>query len=113
MKNSRVDLDNRKAADIKEQIKALSGVYVPEWHFNTQNPDIGSVIGIIFAEQMAENIGRYNELIDVYHAELANMTGISLLPAQPASTVAVMELASDTVPGSYVQKGTKLYGGDG
>ncbi|MCR5520634.1 MAG: hypothetical protein K6F44_01835 [Lachnospiraceae bacterium] len=113
MKNNRVDLDNRKASDIKEQIRTLSKVYVPEWHFDTENPDIGSVIGIIFAEQMAENVGRFNELIDVYHTELANMTGISLLPAQPASTTVVMELASDTVPGSFVRKGTKLFGGDG
>ncbi|MCR5431652.1 MAG: hypothetical protein K6E95_03750 [Lachnospiraceae bacterium] len=112
MKNNRLDLDKRKVADIKEQINTLSKVYVPEWHFDTQNPDIGSVIGIIFAEQMAENIDRFNELLEVYHSELANMTGVSLLPAQPASTTVVMELASDTVPGSFVQKGTKLYGGD-
>ena len=112
MKNNRVDLDKRRAEDINEQIRTLAKTYVPEWHFDTQNPDIGSVIGIIFAEQMAENVGRYNELLDVYHAELANMTGITLLSAQPASTMVVMELASDTVSGSYVRKGTKLYGGE-
>jgi len=112
MKNSRVELDKRRTADIKEQIKKLSKIYVPEWHFDTNDPDIGSVIGMIFAEQMADNVSRFNELIDVYHAELANMTGVSLLPAQPASTTAVMKLSSDTVSGSYVPKGTKLFGGE-
>ncbi len=112
MKNNRVDLDKRRAEDIKKHIAKLAKTYVPEWHFDTKDPDIGSVIGIIFAEQMAENVGRFNELLDVYHAELANMTGVSLLPAQPASTMVVMELSSDTVPGSYVKKGTKLYGGE-
>ena len=113
MKNSRVDLDGRKAAEIRDQISALSKVYVPEWHFDTKDPDIGSVIGIIFADQMAENIGRFNDLIDVYHAELANMAGVSLLPAQPASTMAVMELSSGMIDGSYVPRGTKIFGGEG
>ena len=113
MKQSRVDLDGRKAADIREQIKTLSKVYVPEWHFDTKNPDIGSVIAMIFADQVAENTSRYDELLDVYHAELANMAGVSLMPAQPASTMVVMELSSGLINGSYVAKGTKIYGGEG
>ena len=113
MKQSRVDLDGRKAADIREQIKTLSKVYVPEWHFDTKNPDIGSVIAMIFADQVAENTSRFDELLDVYHAELANMAGVSLMPAQPASTMVVMELSSGLINGSYVAKGTKIYGGEG
>lgn len=113
MKNSRVELDRRNADDIKNQIEALSKAYVPEWHFDRNNPDIGSVICLLFAEQMADNVKRFNELVDVYHAELVNMIGVSLLKAQPAGTNVVMELVSDMVPGSYVPKGTKLFGGSG
>lgn len=112
MKNSRVELDKRNADDIKNQIEALAKAYVPEWNFDRSNPDIGSVICLLFAEQMADNVKHFNDLVDVYHAELVNMTGVSLMQAQPAGTNVVMELVSDTVAGSYVPKGTKLFGGD-
>ena len=79
MKNSRVELDKRNADDIKNQIEALAKAYVPEWNFDRSNPDIGSVICLLFAEQMADNVKHFNDLVDVYHAELVNMTGVSLM----------------------------------
>ncbi|MBO5278783.1 MAG: hypothetical protein J6B06_04775, partial [Lachnospiraceae bacterium] len=75
-----------------------------------ENPDIGSVIAFIFASQMGENVRRFNMVLDNYYVELINMLGISLQPAQPASVAVILNLASDTVPGLDVPKGTRLLG---
>lgn len=101
-------IDKRSETDIEDRIEELAGSYVPEWHFDRENPDIGSVIGKIFARQMAGNIGRYNQVLDKYHTEFVNMLGISLLPAKPAAATVLMKLVQDTIPGIEVYKGTKL-----
>ena len=104
------ELDKRSAGDITNQIEKLSKNYVPEWKFDLKRPDAGSVIGIIFADQQSENIKSYNELLEVYHAELVNMLGVSLKPAQVASTNVVLSLVSNLVPGTYLPEHTKLMG---
>ncbi|MDE5746244.1 MAG: hypothetical protein K2I21_01550, partial [Acetatifactor sp.] len=101
-------IDKRSQKDIEDRIEELASSYVPEWHPDRENPDIGSVIAKIFASQMAENLKRYNQVLERYHTEFVNMLGISLLPPKPASATVVMELVHDTIPGAAVYKGTKL-----
>lgn len=98
-------LDKRTAEEIRKKIRELSVSYTPEWSFSTENPDAGSVIAMIFANQMQDNIKKFNLVLEKYRTELVNLFGISLLPAQPASAVVVMEAAVD---GIAVPKGTKL-----
>lgn len=104
------ELDTRTSKDIKKQIELLAKSYTPEWNFDKDNPDVGAVIAFLFADQMEENAKRYNELLEVYHADLVNMIGLSLMPAQSAGTSVVMNLVASTIPGSYVPRGTKLLG---
>lgn len=109
-------IDSRSEAELRQEIATLAASYTPEWQFDPSNPDIGSTIALIFSEQMADNIRRLNQVMDNYHTEFVNMLGISLLPAFPASGVAVIKLIRDTVPGLPLLKGTKLVGqtyGDG
>lgn len=107
-------IDPRTKEDIKDRIRELSGSYVPEWKFDDKNPDIGSVIGILYANQMMDNIDKYNGILERYHIDFANMLGLSLKPANPASTMVVMELSEDTVSGVPVPKGFQLLAkGDG
>ncbi len=101
-------IDKRSRSDIEDRIQALASSYVPEWHFDRENPDMGSVIARIFAGQMAGNILRYNQVLEKYHTEFVNMLGISLLPAKPAAATVLMNLVGDTIPGIEVYKGTKL-----
>lgn len=110
--NKRFELDPRSSSDIRNEIGRLSRSYTPEWHFDTANPDIGSTIAIIFADQMADNIRRYNELLEIYHGELVNMMGMTQRPPQSAGTTVVMNLVSPAVSGTYVPRTTKLLGGD-
>lgn len=110
--SKKLNLDNRTAADIEARIEELSGLYDTGWHMDQDNVDIGTTIAKIFANQAEENIGRINDILDRYHTEFVNMLDISLLPAKPASTIVIMDLLSDMVPGAAIPKGTKLMTGD-
>ncbi|MCI8478897.1 MAG: hypothetical protein HFE97_11310 [Oscillospiraceae bacterium] len=103
-------IDPRSEGDIRREIARLAASYTPEWCFDPENPDIGSTIALIFAAQMAGNISRLNQVIGKYHTEFVNLLGLSLLPAYPASGVAVLSLIPDTVAGLPLPKGTKLLG---
>lgn len=101
-------IDKRTTEDIKNRISQLAQSYVPEWHFDTNEPDIGSTIAILYAGQMQENLERFNQVMDAYHTEFVNMLDLSLLPAKPSCAVVLMDLVQDTIPGTGIPKGTKL-----
>ena len=94
--------------DIRKRIRYLTGSYTPEWRFDEENPDMGSVIAMIYADQTRDNVVRFRQVMDKYRTELINMTGISLTAARPARSAAVMNLLGDTVEGRPVPKGTRL-----
>ena len=103
-----INLDNRTEEDIKKRIEELARSYVPQWRFDTENPDIGSTIALLFAEQTMRNVKHFNHILPKYHAQLVNLLGISLMPAQPSGTVVFMDLISDTMEGTFVPTRTKL-----
>ena len=43
-------LDNRSREDVLNQMKELAVSYTPEWLFDTDKPDIGSCIALLFAD---------------------------------------------------------------
>jgi len=104
-------IEKRKREDIIKQIQKLAASYTPEWQFDEKNPDMGSVIALLFADGMDENIRRYNTLLERDYVELMNMLGISLKPAFPAHSTVLMSLAGNTIPGMKLKKGIKLLGG--
>ena len=105
-------IDNRTANDIEDRIGELAASYTPEWSFDRENPDIGSVIGRLFALQMKENIDLENRMMERYHAEFINMLDLSLKPAKPAGSMVRFDLTEDTVNGIHMRKGTRLITGE-
>lgn len=103
-----IKLDNRTEEDIKKRIAELAKSYVPQWHFDTENPDIGSTIALLFAEQTMRNIKHFNHLLPKYHAQLVNLLGLSLMPAQPSGSVVFIDLIADTMEGTFIPSRTKL-----
>ncbi|MCR5467352.1 MAG: hypothetical protein K6F37_00185 [Lachnospiraceae bacterium] len=98
--------------DIREEtldkIERLASSYTPEWRFDRDNPDIGTALGMVYADQ-TEAIGeKRNRITERYHREFVNFLDLSLLPAKPAKSIVLMSLTSDTIAGAYVPKGTKL-----
>ncbi len=112
MKQDSYKIDDRTVQDIEEQIKNLAESYTPEWNFEKKNPDIGSVLALLFAQQHYGNIERFNQVLERYHTEFVNLLDISLRPAQPACATVLMELLTDTAPEVYVKKGTRLLAED-
>lgn len=101
-------MDARTAEDIQTQMGYLAQCYVPEWNFDTSNPDIGSVLALIFASQMEKNVERFNGMLERYRTELVNLMEISPLPAHPAEATVLMEIAAEADESIGIPAGSKL-----
>ena len=105
-------IDHRKKREILDRFQNLARSYTPEWQFDETDPDIGTVLALLFADQMQENIRRYNTTLERDYVELVNMLGISPRPAYPAHSIVLMNMIQDTIPGQKLRRGTKLLGGN-
>lgn len=101
-------LDSRTVEDIKNQIENLAKGYVPEWNFDPSDPDIGSVLALLFANQLSKNVDRYNSMLERYRTELVNLMEISPLSARPAEATVLMEVASEAEEGVYIPSRSRL-----
>ena len=63
------DIDNRTKDDIIKQIKDLAKSYVPEWIYNLDDPDVGSVIASIYAQMLEDDINNLNMLMYKYRID--------------------------------------------
>ena len=96
------------AGDIENRIEELRKSYAPEWTFDRDNPDAGSVIAQIFARQIEENNRLMSQMPERYHMEFVNMLDATLRPAQPAASMVIFNYEGDTLMGTQVPKGTRL-----
>ena len=108
MKQDNFKLDSRNVEDIRNQIGNLAKSYVPEWNFDTSNPDIGSVLALIFANQMGRNVERFNSMLERYRTELVNLIEISPLSAHPAEATVLMNIASEAEEGVQIPAESRL-----
>ena len=107
-RHDELTLDPRTQSELCDRVEELAASYTPEWRFDRRDADVGSALALIYTGQMAENIRRLNQLPEKYHTEFANLMGLTLKPAYPASGVAVVELMRGTVPGVALPRGTRL-----
>ncbi len=105
------DIDQRSKRDIIEKISELARSYLPEWRFTEENPDIGSVIAMIFADMFEGTVKRYNNVLYKHHIAFLNNLDIAIKPAVPAKGVVCLEQSADFITGVYVPSGTKLIAG--
>lgn len=101
-------IDSRTVEKLREQIKKLAASYTPEWCFDTVDPDIGSTLAMIYANQYSGNINRLNRAPEKYRTEFVNLLGLSLKPAYPASGVVVAEPVRSAAAGIPLPHGTRL-----
>ena len=94
--------------EIENKIEELRKSYVPEWKFDRNNPDAGSVIAKVFARQTEENNRLMSQMPERYHMEFVNMLDSTLRPAQPAASMVVFNLEGNSIMGTQVPKGTRL-----
>ena len=72
--------------ELLEKIEEYAKSFTPEWNFNLKQPDAGTALALIFAEQMSENTEKYHTLWDYYQEEFnIFMPNLSRKPPKPAS----------------------------
>lgn len=100
-------LDKRDYEDIIEEMKRLVPNYTPEWNFDTNNPDVGSTLFMVFAMQLKETIDLLNRSLDKNFISFLNMSNVILKPTKSSVVPVVFTLTSDDVT-VFMEKGTKL-----
>lgn len=103
-------LDRRTFQELQDEMKQLAGAYTPQWRYEMDHPDMGSVIAAIFGEQSAENVRRYNELPERYEEELVNIVSLKPGQAQPAEAVVVIKAVPEGIREADIPKGSRFYG---
>lgn len=64
-----------------EYIKSLSSSYVPQWHFNEMDPDLGTALALIFTELYTDLIKKSKRMPGKHYVDFLNL----LDPSQKAS----------------------------
>ena len=82
---------------LEEEIIKLSRAFTPEWKFTRDNPDMGSVIAMIYAEHTGDTIDRYLKAKERYREELLKILELKPVPAQASE--AVITICPGQVPG--------------
>lgn len=103
-------IDRRTAADIAEQVKALLGVYAPEWkEFDPagKRDDTSAALINIFARYCDIIIQRLNKAPEKNFMAFLDMLGASLQPPQPARVPLTFSLAAGSTTPAVVPAGTQ------
>ncbi|MBR1669718.1 MAG: hypothetical protein IJ695_03385 [Butyrivibrio sp.] len=98
----------QSAEDIENRIEELRKSYAPEWKFDRDNPDAGTVIAQVFARQTEENNRLMSQMPERYHMEFVNMLDATLRPAQPAASMVIFNYEEPGLMGTQVPRGTRL-----
>lgn len=108
MKQDNYKIDSRNMEEIQTQMGELAAGYVPEWNFDIAKPDISSILAMVFAGQLENNIGRLNHMLDSYHRELVNLMEIAPGAPRPAKTTLVMDVKAEETKEQLMPKGSKF-----
>jgi baseplate J-like protein len=101
-------IHNLSKEDLIRSIKELSMSYTPHWRFDPDNPDIGTALGMIFADMQADTLRRYSELPLKWRTDYFNNLHASLEPEQPAYGYVSFRVVNDEVQGTELPAGTRL-----
>lgn len=94
--------------DIEENIREKAARYTPEWKFAREGPDVGSVIALLFAEQMAKIMQACKRRQRQYKEALCALTGAMASPPRAAESVIVMNADDGAGEGVFLKKGTRF-----
>ncbi|MEG2439991.1 MAG: baseplate J/gp47 family protein [Acetivibrio sp.] len=102
------NIDESTEEDIIHYIKEIAPSYTPEWRLNKENPDVGTALGLIYAEMMADTIKQFNRVPEKNMLSFFHMLGTKLLPAIPATGYITMNLVDGAIEGAEVKRGTQV-----
>lgn len=96
--------------DMLKTIESLGKAYVPKWHFNLQEPDLGSALALIFTDMYTELIERAKKLPDKHHVDFLNLLEPIQRSASGAKGHVVFSLSEGTTEGIGLEKGRQVLG---
>lgn len=105
--------NQRDTTDIIDAIRQKADAYAPEWKFDMEQPDMGTVLAVLFADMMEGTIKQFRRLPDNYQLQFYNLLGENLLPAREAKGYVTFSTVNDEVSGAYVKEGTRVLGDTG
>ncbi|CAG7640739.1 putative baseplate assembly protein [Paenibacillus allorhizosphaerae] len=110
-------IDQRNLAALTEQMKRLVPYYTPEWRFSPEDPDPGSALFAVFADNFQQNINRLNRVPLKNYIAFLNLLHPTLYTAKPASAYLTFQLSSGAKDPVFIRQGTRVSGksddGDG
>lgn len=92
--------------DIIEQIKEKAANYVPEWRFDTDFPDIGTALALVYAQMYARTANKFSQVWLKNRIAFLNELDAGLLPAVPATGYVTFSLVNDEAEGVELLSGT-------
>lgn len=101
-------IDKRTKEDLINYIKQTAQYYSPEWRFNEDDMDMGSVLSIIFVNMFKGTIDRFNEVPYKNFINFLNIINTKLLPSITAEGYITFNLVNGINEGVFVKKGEKL-----
>ena len=57
---------------MREQLQRLAQSYTPEWHFTQENPDAGSVLGILISDMLEDSSKRLERAMHKHKIQYLN-----------------------------------------
>ncbi|MDR1772054.1 MAG: baseplate J/gp47 family protein [Hungatella sp.] len=89
-----------------EQIREKAASYVPEWRFDTQFPDIGTALALVYAQMQIKTANKFSQVFLKNRIAFLNELDARLLPAVPAEGYVTFSLVNDEVEGVELSSGT-------
>lgn len=78
------DFSEKETNDTIKVIRERSAAYTPEWDFNMEQPDMGTVLAMLFADMMENTVRQFHKLPQSYRTQFYNLLGADRLPAGKA-----------------------------
>lgn len=101
-------IDKRNKEEIINYIRDVAPYYAPDWRFNLEDMDMGSVLALIFAEMFYGTIERINKVPYKNFLTFLNSINAKLYPSIPAKGYITLNLVDGIQEGIIVKKGEKL-----
>ncbi len=100
------EAEKKTKEEVIAEIRRLAEVYTPEWKFDTEHPDAGTALALIFADMFSGTVRRYNCIPEKLKGGFFEQLGIKTLPAVPAEGYVTFGLSSHEFGGVQIPKGT-------
>lgn len=106
------DLQQMTKEDLIAYLKRLSAAYVPEWHMQSEDPDVGSALALIFADMYSDLIRKSGRIPDKHYIDFINFQNPVQKSSKGAQGFIAMTLSEGTQKSVPVARGKQLIGTD-